>query len=343
METVNGYELNEPNEPANWSPREFNLLSAFAGLMPACGSRVVSAGEHFHNILTNQNGVSALFVTLEGKVGIGIMEGTNAGLLGIKANTSHYNLYLEQNSGEENWKIGVDSNGNLNFYDDAGNVVGRFFDGAPCPGRTDGNFFVQSSMAGAYLGANSYSVSQTDVPTIVLLKSHTNTLGGQVTTVDGEWLSSIQTCGVTSSNTVLTSAEIRVTQVGDANEDVVPSKMEFYTSGPGANPVPAMTLNEKQQAIFGRYMEGTNAGVVGIKANDSDYNLYLEENSGTENWKIGVGLDGDLNFYDEAENIVVKLSDGKILIKSLKTSQTHPAHYQQVYVNTDTGELYRIA
>ena len=71
MERINGYELNEPYDPEDWSQREFNLLSAFAGLMPACGSRVVSAGEHFHNILTNQNGVSALFVTSEGKVGIG--------------------------------------------------------------------------------------------------------------------------------------------------------------------------------------------------------------------------------------------------------------------------------
>ena len=68
METVNGYELNEPNEPANWSPREFNLLSAFAGLMPVSGSRVVSAGEHYHNILTNQNGVPALSITSEGNV-----------------------------------------------------------------------------------------------------------------------------------------------------------------------------------------------------------------------------------------------------------------------------------
>ena len=65
---VNGYKLNEPNDPENWSQKEFNLLSAFAGLMPACGSRVVSAGEHYHNILTNQDGVSALFVTLENQI-----------------------------------------------------------------------------------------------------------------------------------------------------------------------------------------------------------------------------------------------------------------------------------
>ena len=61
--SVNGYSLNQPGEVADWSQREFNLLSAFAGLMPVSGSRVVSAGEHFHNILTNQNGVPALFIT----------------------------------------------------------------------------------------------------------------------------------------------------------------------------------------------------------------------------------------------------------------------------------------
>ena len=115
---VNGYKLNEPNDPENWSQKEFNLLSAFAGLMPACGSRVVSAGEHFHNILTNQNGVPALFITSEGKVNVCNMEGTNAGVVGIKANASDYNLYLEQHSGEKNWKIGVGSDGSLNFYDD---------------------------------------------------------------------------------------------------------------------------------------------------------------------------------------------------------------------------------
>ena len=115
---VNKYELNAPGESADWSQREFNLLSAFAGLMPVSGSRVVSAGEHFHNILTNQNGVPALFITSEGKVNVCNMEGTNAGVVGIKANASDYNLYLEQHSGEKNWKIGVGSDGSLNFYDD---------------------------------------------------------------------------------------------------------------------------------------------------------------------------------------------------------------------------------
>jgi len=71
METVNGYELNAPYESADWSPREFNLLSAFAGLMPVSGSRVVSAGEHYHNMLTDQYGTSSLFVTSGGYVGIG--------------------------------------------------------------------------------------------------------------------------------------------------------------------------------------------------------------------------------------------------------------------------------
>ena len=34
---------------------------------------------------------------------------------------------------------------------------------------------------------------------------------------------------------------------------------------------------------------------------------------------------------------------GKVLINSLKTAQSHPTNYKQVYVDTDTGELYRIA
>ena len=77
MEKVNGYELNKPGESADWSQREFNLLSAFAGLMPACGSKVVSAGEHFHNILTNQNGVPALSITSDGTVAIEKIESSS--------------------------------------------------------------------------------------------------------------------------------------------------------------------------------------------------------------------------------------------------------------------------
>lgn len=68
---VNGYSLNAVGEPADWSQREFNLLSAFAGLMPVSGSRVVSAGEHYHNELTDQYGVNRVYVTSAGKIGIG--------------------------------------------------------------------------------------------------------------------------------------------------------------------------------------------------------------------------------------------------------------------------------
>ena len=48
------------------------------------------------------------------------------------------------------------------------------------------------------------------------------------------------------------------------------------------------------------------------------------------------------NDTDDIERMRIA-TDGKIFINSLKVSQTHPDHYQQVYVNTDTGELYRIA
>ncbi|OVE82746.1 hypothetical protein BVY04_00110, partial [bacterium M21] len=36
-------------------------------------------------------------------------------------------------------------------------------------------------------------------------------------------------------------------------------------------------------------------------------------------------------------------NSGKVHINSLKTAQTHPTNYSPVYVNDDTGELYRIA
>jgi hypothetical protein len=49
--TVNGYSVNSIGEAADWSPREHALLSAFAGLMPTSGSRLVSASsQHFHQV-----------------------------------------------------------------------------------------------------------------------------------------------------------------------------------------------------------------------------------------------------------------------------------------------------
>lgn len=68
--TVNGYSVNQVGEAADWSPREFALLSAFASLMPTSGSRVVSAGEHYHNVLTNASGEEKLFVS-GSNIGIG--------------------------------------------------------------------------------------------------------------------------------------------------------------------------------------------------------------------------------------------------------------------------------
>jgi hypothetical protein len=48
--------------------------------------------------------------------------------LSVKADASHYNLYLEENSGTEAWRIGVNAAGDLTFYDDAAAVV-TFLDG----------------------------------------------------------------------------------------------------------------------------------------------------------------------------------------------------------------------
>jgi len=44
---VNGFELNDVDEAANWSPREVALLTAFAELLPPAGTNVVT-DEHMH-------------------------------------------------------------------------------------------------------------------------------------------------------------------------------------------------------------------------------------------------------------------------------------------------------
>jgi len=49
---VNGYSLNAPGEPADWSQREFNNLSAFATLLPTSGTLMTSgSNQHKHSTL----------------------------------------------------------------------------------------------------------------------------------------------------------------------------------------------------------------------------------------------------------------------------------------------------
>ena len=56
---------------------------------------------------------------------------------------------------------------------------------------------------------------------------------------------------------------------------------------------------------------------------------------------------GTVDFYaGEATPTTLAMridSSQKVLISSLKAAQSHPTNYKQVYCDTDTGELYRIA
>ena len=73
-------------------------------------------------------------ITVSGTTNIGSYVGSVVNSpLDIKADTSHFGLSIEENSGTETWQLGVDADGDLNFhnsgsatpsvtFDDSGNV-----------------------------------------------------------------------------------------------------------------------------------------------------------------------------------------------------------------------------
>jgi len=67
--------------------------ATFAGIT-STANIVASGGQHVLNGYTN----------------------TTKGALSVKANTSHWNISLEENNGAETWQLGVDVDGDLNFH-----------------------------------------------------------------------------------------------------------------------------------------------------------------------------------------------------------------------------------
>lgn len=64
---VHGYSVNQIGEASDWSPREFALLSAFAGLMPTSGTRIIDGvSAHSHTFLTDTSGNYILTATPTG-------------------------------------------------------------------------------------------------------------------------------------------------------------------------------------------------------------------------------------------------------------------------------------
>ena len=76
------------------------------------------------NTIGNLNMNGTAFIN--SKVGIGIRSPTDP--LHIKADSGHDNIHLEEHSGIEDWQIGVDADGDLNF-EDSGTTVVTFEDG----------------------------------------------------------------------------------------------------------------------------------------------------------------------------------------------------------------------
>jgi hypothetical protein len=99
--TVNGYSVNEVGEPADWSPREHALLSAFAGLMPTSGARFID-NQHFHTIITDSTQTSILSAGPSSIVAsISDAEIFNITSGGISANQ---NLYIKEDIYTNPWQ-----------------------------------------------------------------------------------------------------------------------------------------------------------------------------------------------------------------------------------------------
>jgi hypothetical protein len=87
---------------------------------------------------------------------------------------------------------------------------------------------------------------------------------------------------------------------------------------------------------------GSNAlGIIGR----SDHYGFIQffKNDGTTLEGAIYGITNKMVFTDAAAATTLTITGGKVQVESLKVAQSHPANYKAVYVDTDTGELYRIA
>ena len=181
---------------------------------------------------------AAVTVNAAGLVGFGIAPGVAR--VDVKGNASHYNLYLEENSGTEAWQIGVDAAGALKFYN-SGVLVHEMVD--------DSADFITYGLAQNTLHEQQcFSSTPGHYAGIVTNRSLANTIANTQTT-DGTILMNYEGTGVDSGGNGDFGYRWRVTQVG-ASGAKVPCKMEWWTSSSSAT-VLALTVDEGQKLWIG--------------------------------------------------------------------------------------------
>jgi hypothetical protein len=114
------------------------------------------------------------------------------------------------------------------------------------------NEFNVSGAGGAtnYLMLNCFSTTPAHYPSLVLMKSHSNTVGGIGHTGNGHVLGLIEFAGKDTGGNWEDGAQIKVTATGDGTATSIPCKMEFVTSQNSSVRQLALTLGDDQSATF---------------------------------------------------------------------------------------------
>lgn len=118
-----------------------------------------------------------------------------------------------------------------------------------------------------FVELNSYSVTTADGPYLNFLKSHSDTQGTKVATVDTELLGAIQFVGQDTAPGDYTSAWIKVIQDGVATATRVPAKMEFVTSTGAARAVRFMIAPDGGIFMY-NLKAGANQGAAGAATDE---------------------------------------------------------------------------
>ena len=243
-------------------------------------------GEVDVDFIVNSLSVSEA-LSVQGNTGyVGMSMTPATATLSIKANASHYNIDMVENSGADSWQIGVPADGYLELSDDTVHRV-RFTE-------TDINNY--SYATGGFYGRCS-SDTPAEYSRLRLSKTHADT---NISTSAGESLCNMIFGGVDNGGNEDTGVIIAVTQVGAAGTKV-PTKFELYTSTNAATNL-ALTIDESQ-SVFTSGMLGAGmtpaTAMLDVKANASHYNIDMVANADSKSWQMGVPANGYLEFSDD--------------------------------------------
>ena len=159
-----------------------------------------------------------------------------------------------------------------------------------------------------------YSDTNTHVPSLYLEKSHSDTLGTNIATVDDEYLGEIRFAGFSNDNTIVYSSIIRAVQDGSPSTSTIGTDLEFYTQANGSAMGDARVIIKSD-------------GKVGIGTTAPDGTLHIH-----------TGSAGSITAESASNNLVVENStDAGISILSPQ------GYYQRLYfghdADADAGQI----